>query len=978
MKVSQLGVIIVFLVLGILVLDRCMYPFKYKKLNYQETYSEPTIAEIEFGKSLGIVNFRTEEPRDSPFQPVTTPNLFIFQTYENEDLPQLMADSMGTWKTQNPTWHHFFYTNETALTLVAQVAGPEGRHIFENLEIGAAKADLFRYCALFAYGGVYVDISTVCQTPLNLVLRNVNRRHPLTQAIICKDLPGSGNSFYQGFLYFKYPRHPLMRKCILEVISRLNKLPQKLTYPLSTVHNNTGPRMLHDMVNEYCKFNTFTPWKPFETNHSRYELYIGEHNHKRILFTYNREIAHTKYIGWQADRRGKHYIPLLNNGIFVKKNFVKKIEDFDTIKFNQSTHLLELFDSEKGDKTDTLNRNLFRFNSYEDLKTYDILSCKHTPLVLKYLSGLGNMFNVCHWSDKYLSDQAHRKYNKPRHSIDFFKERIPNYLLTDNTETGKTNVVYVRAGDRESSDLEVFLTEILPLIRSPFILISTDGDRKIPSNLSTPAQWGLIQTDKILKFYAQNFDGTISLDGRIQPFPIGINFHSPVETDKSKKIQYAELYQTYHDICSHTKPVWERDLSISTTYLASSNPSRGVMDSFLTKFASINPSLKVNKFKKLEFLDYLQTLTSCTFVTSPSGNGEDCHRTWEILSAGAIPIVVNSSISNVYAGLAVLELKNWSELLDLNANKLNKFLDQVRTGVLKTGRKTMQVSNWLNTFRKVYNLEVESLKTPIGRGYYFPPAFPKIIHQTFKSEKMPLGMKQARKTWADLNVGWDIKFYNDEDCANIVKNEVFTKNLYRAFQVLTAGACKADLFRVCVLYLYGGIYADISMVCKRSMESVISELPEGITLAFPTDIYNGYDSACTIYQAFLIAQPRLEYLKEVAEKLALRVLNDYKTQGNTSANDVFNMTGPKAFSEELNLSLKRKIKEPWRAFSVQAHNIYVFGHKNSPGTGLRFLYLKQYAESEEFVNCKYDGWGSDGVHKVSPHYSHGHNLFITK
>jgi hypothetical protein len=47
------------------------------------------------------------------------------------------------------------------------------------------------------------------------------------------------------------------------------------------------------------------------------------------------------------------------------------------------------------------------------------------------------------------------------------------------------------------------------------------------------------------------------------------------------------------------------------------------------------------------------------FVVSPHGNGLDCHRTWEALVLGCIPIVKSSRIDGLYEGLPVLIVDSW-------------------------------------------------------------------------------------------------------------------------------------------------------------------------------------------------------------------------------------------------------------------------------------------------------------------------------
>jgi hypothetical protein len=51
-----------------------------------------------------------------------------------------------------------------------------------------------------------------------------------------------------------------------------------------------------------------------------------------------------------------------------------------------------------------------------------------------------------------------------------------------------------------------------------------------------------------------------------------------------------------------------------------------------------------------------------SFVISPHGNGLDCHRTWEALCLGSIPIVKKSNISDLFDDLPVLIIDNWFDI----------------------------------------------------------------------------------------------------------------------------------------------------------------------------------------------------------------------------------------------------------------------------------------------------------------------------
>lgn len=62
------------------------------------------------------------------------------------------------------------------------------------------------------------------------------------------------------------------------------------------------------------------------------------------------------------------------------------------------------------------------------------------------------------------------------------------------------------------------------------------------------------------------------------------------------------------------------------------------------------------------FDQYISDLTDHHFVISPEGNGLDCHRTWEALYAGRIPIIKRNHHTYMYEDLPVLIVDDWKEI----------------------------------------------------------------------------------------------------------------------------------------------------------------------------------------------------------------------------------------------------------------------------------------------------------------------------
>ena len=66
------------------------------------------------------------------------------------------------------------------------------------------------------------------------------------------------------------------------------------------------------------------------------------------------------------------------------------------------------------------------------------------------------------------------------------------------------------------------------------------------------------------------------------------------------------------------------------------------------------------------FPDYMNHMNTHRFVLCPDGNGMDCHRTWEALFVGRVPIIINPDLKRLYGDLPVLFINNWIDLFDID------------------------------------------------------------------------------------------------------------------------------------------------------------------------------------------------------------------------------------------------------------------------------------------------------------------------
>jgi hypothetical protein len=75
----------------------------------------------------------------------------------------------------------------------------------------------------------------------------------------------------------------------------------------------------------------------------------------------------------------------------------------------------------------------------------------------------------------------------------------------------------------------------------------------------------------------------------------------------------------------------------------------------------------------MTFDQYAINMSYHKFVISPPGNGIDCHRTWESLYLGCIPIVIKNKIYDEFYDLPIIQVNDYSEVTNELLNLYNNF-----------------------------------------------------------------------------------------------------------------------------------------------------------------------------------------------------------------------------------------------------------------------------------------------------------------
>lgn len=76
---------------------------------------------------------------------------------------------------------------------------------------------------------------------------------------------------------------------------------------------------------------------------------------------------------------------------------------------------------------------------------------------------------------------------------------------------------------------------------------------------------------------------------------------------------------------------------------------------------------------------YRQSVRESMFVLSPPGRGLDCHRTWEAIYLGAVPVILEGTLAEgIVSALPILAVESYEQLLSKGHEEMVGLYAQVR------------------------------------------------------------------------------------------------------------------------------------------------------------------------------------------------------------------------------------------------------------------------------------------------------------
>lgn len=242
----------------------------------------------------------------------------------------------------------------------------------------------------------------------------------------------------------------------------------------------------------------------------------------------------------------------------------------------------------------------------------------------------------------------------------------------------------------------------------------------------------------------------------------------------------------------------------------------------------------------------------------------------------------------------------------------------------------------LLTFKKLNLL----LKIVYPNKHYYKSIIPLNIYQTWHTKHLPPTMKKIVDNIIINNPDFNHYLYDDDDCRNFIKDN-FSLDILNAYDKLIPGAFKADLWRYCILYKYGGIYLDIKYEPVNGFKFINLTEQEYWVLDIDKK---------SIYNALMVCMPNNPILLKAINKIVENVKNKFY------GNSPLEPTGPLLLANYFT---------NFRSSKFCMHHDFYKSHKN------RFIYLNNYIIFKSY-NSYLD---EHAKYKKIDHYS---SLWINK
>jgi len=177
-------------------------------------------------------------------------------------------------------------------------------------------------------------------------------------------------------------------------------------------------------------------------------------------------------------------------------------------------------------------------------------------------------------------------------------------------------------------------------------------------------------------------------------------------------------------------------------------------------------------------------------------------------------------------------------------------------------------------------------------------AIPKIIHQSYKSERIPRQYWDSVRSWRRRHPEYEYFLWTDEDIDRFIKQEY--PEFFPLFQSYSHKLQKVDAVRYFILYHYGGVYADMDMDALKPLDPLIARHSCIISRERYAQTMFLWSQKESLMNCIMASSPRHPFMKFVMSKLPNTASSTLNTAFNRlirSSKYILTSTGPLALTE---------------------------------------------------------------------------------
>ena len=246
----------------------------------------------------------------------------------------------------------------------------------------------------------------------------------------------------------------------------------------------------------------------------------------------------------------------------------------------------------------------------------------------------------------------------------FNTRKISNYKNFIKNDNYYTNIYICLTGNYKN--IHNILPEILKNIKSCTIITLEEDVIDVPQKI--------LEDKRIIHWFTWNKPYN---HNKLSSLPIGLNYDRHYNSLKNvidNKSIMNNIEKTHLVGLSYGSNNKQSERVKLLNYVKNSNLKYNFIQNVPYKKSYKIKTKHLRNLLKVDVSDekIYKEMLPYKFIFSPKGAGEDCHRTWECLYLGIIPIIKSSPLDDIYNDLPVLIVKDFELVTN---DMLNKFYE---------------------------------------------------------------------------------------------------------------------------------------------------------------------------------------------------------------------------------------------------------------------------------------------------------------